>query len=41
MQAQAGKLILVAPDSSRGMLITLSAPHGAVASSAGAVASGA
>jgi signal transduction histidine kinase len=38
MQAQAGKLILVAPDSSRGMLVTLSAPHAVAAASAGAVA---
>ena len=41
MQAQSGKLILVSPDSPRGMLITLSAPHGAAAASAGAIASGA
>jgi signal transduction histidine kinase len=41
MQAQAGKLILVAPDSPRGMLITLSAPHAVAATSAGAIARGA
>ncbi len=41
MQAQAGKLILVAPDSPRGMLITISAPHAVAAASAGAIASGA
>jgi signal transduction histidine kinase len=40
LQAQSGKLILVAPDSPRGMLITLSAPHAAAAAPAGAVASG-
>jgi uncharacterized membrane protein YkvA (DUF1232 family) len=40
MQAQAGKLILVAPDSSRGMLITLSAPHAVPAAATGSLASG-
>jgi signal transduction histidine kinase len=38
MQAQAGKLMLVAPDGTRGMLITLSAPHAVAARSAGAIA---
>lgn len=38
MQAQAGKLMLVAPDSPRGMLITLSAPHALAAAGAGAIA---
>ena len=36
MQAQAGKLMLVTPDHTRGMLITISAPHAVAA--AGAVA---
>jgi uncharacterized membrane protein YkvA (DUF1232 family) len=35
MQAQAGKLMLVAPESPRGMLITLSAPHATTAAAAG------
>jgi uncharacterized membrane protein YkvA (DUF1232 family) len=39
LQAQAGKLILVAPDSSRGMLITLSAPHAVPAAATGSLAS--
>jgi hypothetical protein len=38
MQAQAGKLILVAPDGARGMLVTLSAPHAVAVASAGSVA---
>ena len=40
MQAQSGKLILVAPDSSRGMLITLSAPRAVPAAATGSIASG-
>ena len=39
MQAQSGKLMLVAPDSLRGMLITLSAPHAAAAAATGSIAS--
>jgi uncharacterized membrane protein YkvA (DUF1232 family) len=38
MQAQAGKLMLVAPESPRGMLITLSAPHAVAAANPEAVA---
>jgi signal transduction histidine kinase len=38
MQAQAGKLMLVAPDGARGMLITLSAPHAVAVRSAGTIA---
>lgn len=39
MQAQSGKLILVTPDSSRGMVITLSLPHAALAAATGSIAS--
>ncbi|MEP6694138.1 MAG: DUF1232 domain-containing protein [Chloroflexota bacterium] len=39
MQAQSGKLILVAPESPRGVLISLSAPHAVTASAAGAISS--